>query len=177
MIFEYMHPTVMVVILLLIVLLLITTFSFKTVEKEKNLSLSRCDVLEKRSRSLQSEKDELLKLNEALETELKTLKKQLQETAEDEAKQVHGKVFQARIYEKATPDVYQAVFEYTTNGQRVMQDLVNRFCGSAYTSDQNGGERETCRKLGQAEVISYINRQIYMANNPEAFKQYGVDDE
>lgn len=114
---------------------------------------------------------------QALETELKTLKKQLQETAEDEAKQVHGKVFQARIYEKATPDVYQAVFEYTTNGQRVMQDLVNRFCGSAYTSDQNGGERETCRKLGQAEVISHINRQIYMANNPDAFKQYGVDDE
>lgn len=114
---------------------------------------------------------------QALEADLKTLKKQLQETAEDKAKQVHGKVFQARIYEKATPDVYQAVFEYTTNGQRVLQDLVNRFCGNAYTSDQNGGERETCRKLGQAEVISHINRQIYMANNPDAFKQYGVDDE
>lgn len=112
-----------------------------------------------------------------LKTELKTLKKQLQESTEDKAKQVHGRVFQARIYEKATPDVYQAVFEYTPNGQRVLQDLVNRFCGSAYTSDQNGGERETCRKLGQAEVISHINRQIYMANNPEAFKQYGVDDE
>lgn len=114
---------------------------------------------------------------QALEADLKTLKKQLQESTEDEAKQVHGKVFQARIYEKATPDVYQAVFEYTPNGQRVLQDLVNRFCGSAYTSDQNGGERETCRKLGQSEVVSHINRQIYMANNPEAFKQYGVDDE
>lgn len=114
---------------------------------------------------------------QALETELKTLKKQLQESTEDKAKQVHGKVYQARIYEKATPDVYQAVFEYTTNGQRVLQDLVNRFCGNAYTSDQNGGERETCRKLGQSEVVSHINRQIYMANNPDAFKQYGVDDE
>lgn len=119
---------------------------------------------------------ELVK-RQALETELKTLKKQLQESTEDEAKQVHGKVFQARIYEKATPDVYQAVFELTVNGQRVMQDLVNRFCGSAYTSDQNGGERETCRKLGQSEVVSHINRQIYIANNPDVFKQHGVDDE
>lgn len=114
---------------------------------------------------------------QTLEMELKTLKKQLQETAEDEAEQVHGKVFQTRIYDKATPDVYQAVFEYTNNGQRVLQDLVNRFCGNAYTSDQNGGERETCRKLGQAEVINHINREIYKANNPEAFKQFGVDDE
>lgn len=141
-------------------------------------------TIRKEHKALEVEKDHFhdlwqieLAKRQALETELKTLKKQLQETAEDEAKQVHGKVFQARIYDKATPDVYQAVFEYTTNGQRVMQDLVNRFCGSAYTSDQNGGERETCRKLGQAEVISHINRQIYMANNPEAFKQYGVDDE
>lgn len=87
-----------------------------------------------------------------------------------------GVAFKMRTYKKAKPDTYQAVFELNPTGQRVLQDLVARFSRAAFASDANGGERETCRRLGQAEVINHINLQIYKANNPDQFEQVDNDD-
>lgn len=109
--------------------------------------------------------------NQDLHDDIKRLSEQGKEVKET------GHLYKTRHHERATPDVYQAVFELTTNGQRVLQSLVAQYSGNAYTSDQNGGERETCRKLGQAEVINFINYQIYKANNPHLFPEQVIEND
>lgn len=114
----------------------------------------------------------------ALKTEIHDLKDDIKRLSEQgkEVKET-GHLYKTRHHKRATPDVYQAVFELTTNGQRVLQSLVAQYSGNAYTSDQNGGERETCRKLGQAEVINFINYQIYKANNPHLFPEQVIEND
>lgn len=135
-----------------------------TLRNEKHHEWERAETLQQEVISLKS-------LNQELRDDIKRLSEQGKEVKET------GHLYKTRHHERATPDVYQAVFELTTNGQRVLQSLVAQYSGNAYTSDQNGGERETCRKLGQAEVINFINYQIYKANNPHLFPEQVIEND
>jgi hypothetical protein len=53
------------------------------------------------------------------------------------------------------------------NGQRVLEHLTLVFCKEAFVSNDKGGERETCHRLGQQSVINFIVNSINQANNPD----------
>lgn len=78
----------------------------------------------------------------------------------------HGTYVVHRNLKPATPDLYRVVFELDVNGQRVLEDLTKRFNRHAFVSDSQGGERETCRRLGQSEPVNFILSQINKANDP-----------
>lgn len=78
----------------------------------------------------------------------------------------HGTYVVQRNLKPATPDLYRVVFELDVNGQRVLEDLTKRFNRHAFVSDSQGGERETCRRLGQSEPVNFILSQINKANDP-----------
>ncbi|QJP36805.1 hypothetical protein G3R47_04400 [Acinetobacter baumannii] len=78
----------------------------------------------------------------------------------------HGTYVVHRNLKAATPDLYRVVFELDVNGQRVLEDLTKRFSRHAFVSDSQGGERETCRRLGQSEPVNFILSQINKANDP-----------
>ncbi|MDC5016198.1 hypothetical protein NRA03_00075 [Acinetobacter baumannii] len=86
-------------------------------------------------------------------------------TQVEESKE-HGTYVVHRNLKPATPDLYRSVFELDINGQRVLEDLTKRFNRHAYVSDSHGGERETCRRLGQSEPVNFILNQINKANDP-----------
>ena len=52
------------------------------------------------------------------------------------------------------------------HGQRVLEDLVNRFKRSPFTPDDQGGERETSRRIGHAEVVDFLINKVNVANSP-----------
>lgn len=135
-----------------------------TLRNEKHHEWERAGILQEEVIALKTS-------NQELKDDIKRLSEQGKEVKET------GNLYKTRHHQRATPDVYQAVFELTTNGQRVLQSLVAQYSGNAYTSDQNGGERETCRKLGQAEVINFINYQIYKANNPHLFPEQVIEND
>ncbi|MFK8864332.1 hypothetical protein ACJBLD_11955 [Acinetobacter nosocomialis] len=87
------------------------------------------------------------------------------DTQVEESKE-HGTYVVHRNLKPATPDLYRAVFELDVNGQRVLEDLTKRFNRHAFVSDSQGGERETCRRLGQSEPVNFILSQINKANDP-----------
>lgn len=158
-------------------------------KKERKHSESVEHELGKTREALESKKQHVLKTDlqvKQAEKQIQTLSDQLEElqqenaaqqmqinklNADDQAQKESGVVFKMRTYKRATPDTYQALFELNPTGQRVLQDLVNRFGVASFASDAHGGERETCRRLGQSEVINHINLQIFKANNPDQFEQ------
>lgn len=87
-------------------------------------------------------------------------------TNEDDEVDETGNFVRRRITRKATATTYQAVFDLDRNGIRVLEDLTKRFCRSAFVPDSHGGERETCRRLGNQEVINHIILQVSKANDP-----------
>ncbi|MBF6960708.1 hypothetical protein [Acinetobacter baumannii] len=87
------------------------------------------------------------------------------ESQVEESKE-HGTYVVHRNLKPATPDLYRVVFELDVNGQRVLEDLTKRFNRHAFVPDSQGGERETCRRLGQSEPVNFILSQINKANDP-----------
>lgn len=163
-------------VLLVICVALFAAYRFKHVECEELKQSRANDFMQfnlTKEELLQAlnEVETLKSSNQELQGDIKRLSEQGNEVKET------GYLYKTRHHKRATPDVYQAVFELTTNGQRVLQSLVAQYGGNAYTSDQNGGERETCRRLGQAEVINFINYQIYKANNPHLFLEQVIENE
>lgn len=67
-----------------------------------------------------------------------------------------------RALRKPTALTYQAVFDLDVNGQRILEELTVRFKRNAFTDN----ERETCRRLGRAEVVDFIINRINTANDP-----------
>lgn len=63
---------------------------------------------------------------------------------------------------KPTALTYQAVFDLDVNGQRILEELTVRFKRNAFAEN----ERETCRRLGRAEVVDFIINRINTANDP-----------
>ena len=77
-----------------------------------------------------------------------------------------GNFVRTRKIKRATPETYRNVFDMDLNGQRVLEHLTMVFCKEAFVSNDKGGERETCHRLGQQSVINFIVNSINQANNP-----------
>lgn len=65
---------------------------------------------------------------------------------------------------KATPEMFARVFEGMPEGGVILQDLVSRFGRNPYVAGGHEGDRETCRRAGQREVVDFILRRINTAN-------------
>ena len=76
-----------------------------------------------------------------------------------------GNFVKRRAMRRATPETYRNIFDLDINGQRVLENLTIAFCKDAYASQDQGGERETCYRLGQHSVINFIVRNINTANS------------
>ena len=104
---------------------------------------------------------------EALENELANLKAQpdqeFKELIQEQEEELgFGHHFKWRHHKKPTSKTYQIHFDIEPNGQRILEELTARFKRSVFTND----ERETCRRLGRAEVVDYIINRISTANDP-----------
>lgn len=73
-----------------------------------------------------------------------------------------GHHFKWRALRKPTAQTYQIHFDIEPNGQRILEELTARFKRNPFTDD----ERETCRRLGRAEVVDFILNRINTANDP-----------
>lgn len=86
--------------------------------------------------------------------------------AQPEEEPETGNFVRTRTLKRATPETYRNVFDMDLNGQRVLEHLTMVFCKEAFVSNDKGGERETCHRLGQQSVINFIVNSINQANNP-----------
>lgn len=109
---------------------------------------------------------------EALKNELANLKaqpdqefKELVQEQEDELG--FGHHVKWRSHRKPTAQTYQIHFDIEPNGQRILEELTARFKRNPFTDD----ERETCRRLGRAEVVDFILNRINTANDPRYNEQ------
>ena len=106
---------------------------------------------------------------QALKQEIHDLKvpkvSDVQQGPEETPPAESGHYVRTRQLTPADPSTYQAVFDWGVNGQRILEDLTMRFCKDAYVSDRHGGERETCLRLGQRQVVNHIISQINKANS------------
>ena len=87
--------------------------------------------------------------------------------AQPEEEPETGNFVRTRKIKRATPETYRNVFDMDLNGQRVLEHLTLVFCKEAFVSNDKGGERETCHRLGQQSVINFIVNSINQANNPD----------
>lgn len=68
---------------------------------------------------------------------------------------------------RATPDEYRAVFEMSSAGALVLEDLITRYCGGTYVRGGLEAQRETDFRSGKRDVVEFILKQINRANNAE----------
>ncbi|MCJ8512244.1 hypothetical protein [Acinetobacter lwoffii] len=102
--------------------------------------------------------------------ELSTLKEQLSNPESDFKELIQeqedelgfGHHVKWRSHRKPTAQTYQIHFDMDVNGQRILEELTVRFKRNAFTDN----ERETCRRLGRAEVVDFIINRINTANDP-----------
>ena len=104
-------------------------------------------------------REELSTLKEQLSNPESDFKELLQEQ-EDELG--FGHHVKWRSHRKPTALTYQMHFDMDVNGQRILEELTVRFKRNAFTDN----ERETCRRLGRAEVVDFIINRINTANDP-----------
>lgn len=72
-----------------------------------------------------------------------------------------------RSTQKPTSQTYRLHFDIEPNGQRILEELTARFKRNVFTDD----ERETCRRIGRAEVVDFIISRINTANDPRYTEQ------
>lgn len=106
-------------------------------------------------------------LNKQLKKEIAELKAsnscQLKPESEDE----RGSFIKQRRSRRPTARTYQLVFDIDPNGQRVIDHLQLVFANkSTYVRGGQEGDRESCFRAGQADVIGFIFKQINNANDP-----------
>ena len=63
---------------------------------------------------------------------------------------------------QATPQQYLSAFELYGDGQAVLDDLTQKFCGPLWHPDAD----ERARRIGQREVVEHIISQIAQAQQP-----------
>ena len=102
----------------------------------------------------------------SLKQEIADIKSGFKNLIADELTQDHGTFIKHRSARKPTAETYRILFDLNTNGQEVIDDLVSRFKRSPFVPDSQGGERETSRRLGRAEVIDFILNKVNVANSP-----------
>ncbi len=81
-----------------------------------------------------------------------------------------GTHVQWRSTKKPTSQTYRLHFDIEPNGQRILEELTVRFKRSVYTES----ERETCRRIGRAEVVDFILNRINTANDPRYSEQLEI---
>lgn len=109
---------------------------------------------------------------EALKNELADLQAEPEQDfkeliQEQEEELGFGHHFKWRALRKPTAQTYQIHFDIEPNGQRILEELTARFKRNPFTDD----ERETCRRLGRAEVVDFILNRINTANDPRYNEQ------
>lgn len=138
----------LVVILLIAVIYLLCMMLKKSIEK---------------SIAFERERDQALDDVENLKAVIEGLKRE-QDT---EANTEHPLMSPTRLIKRdARPSSYQAVFEYTNQGQAILDDLVHRFSRNTFVHGGHEAERESCYNAGKHSVINYILAQITKANDP-----------
>lgn len=133
----------------LIVIVLIMGAVIFRINQERNFALECVSDLAK-------ELDELKAQGSQPEQDFKEL---IQEQEEELG---FGHHFKWRALRKPTAQTYQIHFDIEPNGQRILEELTARFKRNPFTDD----ERETCRRLGRAEVVDFIINRINTANDP-----------
>ena len=87
-----------------------------------------------------------------------------------------GNFVKRQLVNKATPETYRNVFDLDVNGQRVLEDLVAKYCKSSYVRGGQDAERESCYRAGAASVVNFILTKINQANDP-TYKSEELNDE
>lgn len=105
---------------------------------------------------LATSQDELGKANLRIEQLEESLRNKEQKPEEI------GAFVQHRALRPATPETYRVVFDLDLNGQRVLENLTQRYCRNAFSNT----DRETNYKLGQQSVVAGIINEINKANDP-----------
>lgn len=133
----------------LIVIVLIMGAVIFRINQERNFALECVSDLAK-------ELDELKAQGSQPEQDFKEL------IQEQEDELGFGHHVKWRSHRKPTAQTYQIHFDIEPNGQRILEELTARFKRNPFTDD----ERETCRRLGRAEVVDFILNRINTANDP-----------
>ena len=133
----------------LIVIVLIMGAVIFRINQERNFALECVSDLAK-------ELDELKAQGSQPEQDFKEL------IQEQEDELGFGHHVKWRSHRKPTAQIYQIHFDIEPNGQRILEELTARFKRNPFTDD----ERETCRRLGRAEVVDFILNRINTANDP-----------
>lgn len=124
-----------------------------TLRNEKHHEWERAEVLQGQVYAL---KQDIADLKAQPDQEFKEL------IQEQEDELGFGHHIKWRALRKPTALTYQAVFDLDVNGQRILEELTVRFKRNAFAEN----ERETCRRLGRAEVVDFIINRINTANDP-----------
>lgn len=155
------------IIAVLTILLLIACYGWWNCYRSKQLVEAVSEFNKNAVNELQIWLHEKKQTVEALESELADLKaqpdqefKELLQEQEDELG--FGHHVKWRSHRKPTALTYQMHFDMDVNGQRILEELTVRFKRNAFTDN----ERETCRRLGRAEVVDFIINRINTANDP-----------
>lgn len=155
------------IIAVLTILLLIACYGWWNCYRSKQLVEAVSEFNKNAVNELQIWLYEEKQTVEALESELANLKaqpdqefKELLQEQEDELG--FGHHVKWRSHRKPTALTYQMHFDMDVNGQRILEELTVRFKRNAFTDN----ERETCRRLGRAEVVDFIINRINTANDP-----------
>ena len=138
----------------LIVIVLIMGAVIFRINQERNFALECVSDLAK-------ELDELKAQGSQPEQDFKEL------IQEQEDELGFGQHVKWRSTKKPTSQTYRLHFDIEPNGQRILEELTARFKRNVFTDD----ERETCRRIGRAEVVDFIISRINTANDPRYTEQ------
>lgn len=136
--------------------LIISLITLRQITAEKSKADRKIEVMKDTETNLRA------RLAEA-EAKLKQPESDFNELIQEQEDELgFGHHIKWRALRKPTALTYQAVFDLDVNGQRILEELTVRFKRNAFAEN----ERETCRRLGRAEVVDFIINRINTANDP-----------
>lgn len=136
--------------------LIISLITLRQITAEKSKADRKIEVMKDTETNLRA------RLAEA-EAKLKQPESDFNELIQEQEEELgFGHHFKWRAIRKPTAQTYQIHFDIEPNGQRILEELTARFKRNPFTDD----ERETCRRLGRAEVVDFILNRINTANDP-----------
>lgn len=160
------------IIAVLAILLLIACYGWWNCYRSKQLVEAVSEFNKNAVNEIQIWLHEEKQTVEALKNELANLKAQpdqeFKELVQEQENELgFGHHVKWRSHRKPTAQTYQIHFDIEPNGQRILEELTARFKRNPFTDD----ERETCRRLGRAEVVDFILTRINTANDPRYNEQ------
>ncbi|MEX5402483.1 hypothetical protein WCD96_18650 [Proteus mirabilis] len=141
--------------------LIISLITLRQITAEKSKADRKIEVMKDTETNLRA------RLAEA-EAKLKQPESDFNELIQEQEEELgFGHHVKWRSHRKPTAQTYQIHFDIEPNGQRILEELTARFKRNPFTDD----ERETCRRLGRAEVVDFILNRINTANDPRYNEQ------